>query len=235
MFKPLGFVPVVDDFVEDMPSLYPAYVLCYMWTYSNSDSKFDQPIKGMPERLKIAKSTITKWVKWLCDQGYLIDLTPDEVSKPHVYELTDKSRIDIDVEVMLMGSKFRHRGDRIVTPLVTEVRSPLGHDTAPMIINHDINHDEIQSQLNDCWRFFRLDQRSIPKMLAAWNGDGKRLLWLVEHWIAAAEAGLLDDEEWTKGKIYNCIRAGEMPPEKPRTFGDEVRELMELQNGGEVE
>lgn len=235
MSRFLGFVPVVDDFVEDMPSLYPAYILCYMWTYRTSDNHFDQSIKSMPERLKIAKSTITKWIKWLCDAGYLVDETPDESSKAHIYWLTGKAHIEVNIDVMVTGSKFSHRGDRIVTPLVTDLRSPMGHDTTPMINDHDMMHgDQLKTAITELWQAIGFDLRGLPKMLQTWEEHEGGLKVCLESWLEALNAGAVP-ETWGAGLVYKKIAAGEMPPEKPRTIGDEVRELMELQNGGEIE
>ena len=235
MLKTVGFIPVIEGLVSEMGNVYPAYIYGYIWLH-RSDSHFDQPLDNMPERLGISRSTVRKWVPWLCENGYLVDETPDLDNQPHRYLLTDKASLDWSVEVHIAPSKFRRLTVRDTDGVPSEIRTPHGrprygpHD-------HDMMHDhdyDLQTAITDFWRAIGFDLRGLPKMLKTWEGHEGGLRVCLESWLEALNNDAIPDT-WGAGLVYKKIAEGEMPPEKPRTIGDEVLELMELTKGGEIE
>jgi len=239
MLKSIGFVPVIDAIARETGNIYPAYVYGYMWIERNSYNQFDQPLDNIPERTNISRTTVRKWVKWLCDKQYVNDLTPDLHNQPHTYQLTDKIKLDSRVTIEIAPSNLRQSTVRQTNgaPFAkrTAVQAGAVRLANPMIHDHDMMHESEIQTVTDLWSQLGFDSRSLPKMLAAWSADtevgaAESLARCLRMWLKAAETGAIPDE-WGHGLLYQKIKDGEAPPIKEPTFADEVRALMEYQAG----
>lgn len=239
MLKSIGFVPVIDEIARETRNLYPAYMYGYMWIERNSYNQFDQPLDNIPERTNISRTTVRKWVKWLCDKDYIKDLTPDLHNQPHTYQLTDKIKLDSRVTIEIAPTNPRASAVRQTngTPFAkrTAVQASAVRETDPMYHDHDMMHVSELQTVTDLWAQLGFDSRGLPKMLAAWSADieigaAESLARCLKMWLEATEAGNIPDE-WGHGLIYQKVKDGEAPPAKKATFADEVRALMEYQAG----
>jgi len=52
--------------------------------------KYRVNVDAMARRVDMARSTIRRWLKRLCEEGYLRDLTPDASNQPHVYAIRER-------------------------------------------------------------------------------------------------------------------------------------------------
>lgn len=244
MLRSIGFVPVMDAIGLETGNIYPAYLYGYMWIERNSYNQFSQPLDNIPERTNIiSRTSVRKWVKWLCDKGYISDLTPDLHNQPHTYQLTDKIMLDSRVTVEIAPTNPRASAVRQTngTPFGkrTAVQADAVRQTNPMHERHDMMHVSELQTVTDLWLQLGFDSRSLPKMLAAWSADtevgaAESLARCLRMWLEAAEAGAIP-EDWGHGLIYQKIKDGEAPPTKKPTFADEVRALMEYQAGTQSE
>src|SRR3972149_3912451 len=122
MIKTNGFIPILDDLVEQIGNLYGAYVYGYIWLNRSREGVFDQPLDTVAARARLSRNTVIKWVKYLCINGYLEDLTPGERARPHQYTCTDK--VDLDLTIAFEVSKSVHPGAQIYTPGESISRTP---------------------------------------------------------------------------------------------------------------
>lgn len=239
MFRSLGFVPVISGLVSQMDgNTNAAYIYGYIWIEKNSDNQFNEPLKNIPDRLGVSPSTVNRCIKWLCENDFMIDLTPDLNGKPHTYLLTDRVTVQTGITVAIWASRspksmvnltkdhgqFDHADHgQIDTPGYVNL-TPHDHDK-------DMMHDgDLMNQIKQSWQDIQFDTRALPKMLKTWQGNEKALLLLLDLWIEALYGGWLP-VEWGAGLIYTKIKDGEAPPDKPRTIGDDVKDMMDYQNG----
>jgi len=236
MLRSVGFIPVIEGLVAEMGSLHPAYIYGYMWLKKGSDSEFNEPLENLPERLGISRTTIKKHVKWLCESGYLDDLTPELVNEAHTYRLTNKVELAVSIQVGIWPTKSN--GPAVASRPALPVASRPVHDRSHLDRHdHDMMHDHESSDLTgitQLWDVLGFDRRGLTKMLKTWEADLAGLESCLQMWCDAEAEGAIPDS-WGHGLLYKKILAGECPPEKPRTIGDEVRDLMEWQQNQQAD
>lgn len=238
----VGFVPLMPDLKREMESLECAYIFGYMWLNRNSHNQFDESVNSLPLRLDLANSTCRKWLKWLCDNEYLVDLTPDLERQPHTYQLTDKVdlgwtiTIEISAQPRRRHSRYTAKGGYPPNGYAHSRQTAIHHSrqTANMNHDHDMHDDDLEKVLL-LWGQLGFDEASLPKMLESWEADlevgaVECLGRCLTMWLAALEADEIPDT-WGHGLLYQKIKDGEAPPAvaKKMTFGDEARAAMELQ------
>lgn len=232
MFRTIGFIPVIAGLVDRMGNLHPAYIYGYLWLNRSSDSQFSEPLENLPARLGISRTTIKKWLKWLCEEDYLVDLTPELINEAHTYQLTNKVEVEASVQIAIWPNKSNGQLPVEIRPVnPANYRSYLDRHDHDMMHDHD--HAKTDQQINEIerlWVDLGFDRRALPKMLKSWAGNLSGLAFCLDHWLEAC-AGNFVPESWGAGLIYKKISEGQLPPEKPKTFGDEVRELMDALNG----
>lgn len=238
MLISIGFVPLIDEIAMET-NIYPAYIYGLMWINRNSYNQFDHPLDKLPERVNASRSTVRKWVKWLCDNQYIQDLTPDRKNQHHVYQLTDKIVLETRVTVEIARSNSRTAAVR------QKNGAPSARNTASQaaavrqkdgLMNHDVmmHEDSKLDGISELWAQLGLDIGSLRHMVTIWEADievgaVECLGRCLTMWLAALEAGQIP-EKWGLGLIYQKIADGEAPPTaaKKLTFGDEARAAMLL-------
>jgi hypothetical protein len=262
MIKSSGFVPVIDGLVMEIGSVYGAYVYGYIWLNRSRQGVFNEPLDIIASKSGVSRSTIIRWVKRLCANDYLVDLTPTELSRPHQYTCTDK--VDLDLILTFEVSKSIHPGVSIYTPGGSEIDTPGVSDRhsppgvsgvsdrhprgirqtpqgfeidTPRHDHHDDDdhdHDKniiisahLDAKLRTLWRSVGLDETGLDAMLNHYQGREQNLETLLHAWAEAVDDKRLPTN-WGPGLIYKKIFSGHKPPEKQKTFGDEVMELMRL-------
>lgn len=234
MLRSIGFIPVIEGLVSEMGNLHPAYIYGYMWLNKDLDSHFTEALENLPDRLGISRTTIKKHVKWLCETGYLEDLTPDLINEAHTYLLTNKVEVAVSVQVGIWPTKSNGRpvASRPVLPVASRPVHERSHlDRHDHVMMHDHESTDLTG-INELWHLLGFDKRGLPKMLKTWETDLESLQTLLQIWWDADEAGELP-EDWGHGLLYKKIMSGEVPPDRPVTIGDEVRAMMEIQNAGQ--
>jgi DNA-binding Lrp family transcriptional regulator len=222
VIKTSEFVPVIDGLTAEMGSLYAAYVYGYIYLHKNADGTFDQPLNTIARRSNLSRSTIVKWVRYLCENGYLADLTPDENARAHTYQITEKAILEVQISFHRVSS-FTRGGIRAAERGVSEPRTPGYPSLVPM---HDVHDDDAWVSIIDTWEAIGLDRQAVFQGAKDFD-DLAEFAALLAEWLRAIDDGAVP-EEWGYGLIYKKIRAGEKPPEKTPTFGDEVKAMMEL-------
>lgn len=93
-----GFTPVIDGIVQRL-GITPALVFGRMWRYCQmKDGVCSASQSKVADELGLARSTVNEAIADLVRDGFLEDMTPDLIGRPHVYRDTGKagliSRID---------------------------------------------------------------------------------------------------------------------------------------------
>jgi len=87
---PTGFTPCLDPLLQEYGPV-GACVFGRVWRYAQmKHGVCEASHDTIAEGLNITRRTVWRWVKILCDDGYLEDLTPNVTNHPHRYRDTDK-------------------------------------------------------------------------------------------------------------------------------------------------
>lgn len=83
-----GFTPIIDALVKEL-GLMPAAVYGVAWRYCQMETGLCQAShETIGEHLGLTRQTVHKYIKQLCDKGYLEDTTPSLRNHPHTYRDT---------------------------------------------------------------------------------------------------------------------------------------------------
>jgi hypothetical protein len=107
---PTDFTPCLDPLLQEYGPI-GACVYGRVWRYA-------QMRKGICEAshdtiaggLNITRRTVWRWIKILCDDGYLVDLTPTVTNHPHKYQATDKISTVIELHTTVNESHTADEG-----------------------------------------------------------------------------------------------------------------------------
>ena len=89
-----GFTFVPDEIINEI-DLLTAVVYGKIWRYCQlKDGVCKASLSTMSSELRLDKRTIRARIRKLISSGYIRDLTPDLVHRPHVYVLTDKKPLE---------------------------------------------------------------------------------------------------------------------------------------------
>jgi hypothetical protein len=218
-----GAVPVLDELVQETDSLYCAYIYGYIWCNRTVKMTFEQSLTGISKAGNLSRSTVVKWVHWLTENGYLIDLTPDEIGSAHVYQITEKAIIDLSVTFHRRSKNGQGGVHSTDTPLSIQ-HTP--RCTSNVHMYHD-DHDDTYVKILDTWRSLGFDAQAAKSLIEKnrKNGQLEKFSDYLEGWLEADQNGLIP-ENWGAGMLYNKIRAGEMPPKLSRWFDDAQEALL---------
>ena len=88
--KPIPlFTPLFDVVIDDL-GLIPAAVFGRIRRYAQmKDKTCSASVDKIGKQIGISGRSVMRWLKVLCDKGYLDDLSPDRRNKPHIYRVTD--------------------------------------------------------------------------------------------------------------------------------------------------
>ena len=87
---PTGFTPCLDPLLQEYGPI-GACVYGRVWRYAQMRKGVCEAAQDtIAEGLNITRRTVWRWIKILCDDGYLVDLTPSVTNHPHKYRATDK-------------------------------------------------------------------------------------------------------------------------------------------------
>jgi hypothetical protein len=88
-----GFTPVLDNLTQEY-GLVTAAVYGTVWRYAQMEDKVCKAsLEKIGKRLDLSGKTAERHIKLLCNDGYLIDLTPNLRNKPHTYAVTGKAEL----------------------------------------------------------------------------------------------------------------------------------------------
>jgi DNA-binding MarR family transcriptional regulator len=88
-----GFTPVLDILIQEY-DIVTAAIYGIVWRYAQMENRVcNASLKKIGERLDMSGKTAERHIKKLCDDGYLIDRTPNVRNKPHTYEVTGKAEL----------------------------------------------------------------------------------------------------------------------------------------------
>ena len=88
-----GFTPVIDGVSDDV-GREAAYLFGVIWRYCQMQNGVCYAsIDNIAERANVERKYVIRYVKVLCEYGYLKDLTPDQKHAPHVYADTGKAQL----------------------------------------------------------------------------------------------------------------------------------------------
>lgn len=92
-----GFTPSFDCIVQDI-GIVGAAVFGRVWRYCQGPQGVCRAaIATIADGLNLSTRTVLRWVKELCDLGYLEDMTPELRNKPHTYRDTGKVSLQVQV------------------------------------------------------------------------------------------------------------------------------------------
>lgn len=85
-----GFTPVIDVVVEEV-GLMAAVVFGRVWRYCQmEDGVCSASLERIASEIGTSRKTVERYVKKLCENGYLSDMTPMRRNRPHRYRETGK-------------------------------------------------------------------------------------------------------------------------------------------------
>ncbi len=88
-----GWTPVIDALAEEL-GLIPAVVYGVAWRFCQmKDGVCSASLETIAKRVGISRATARRHIKALCVAGYLEDLTPEMLHRPHRYRDTGKAQI----------------------------------------------------------------------------------------------------------------------------------------------
>jgi len=97
-----GFTPVIDVLVEQYGGIITAAVFGRVWRYCQMRDKVcNASLQTIAGGLGLGYQTVLRHVKTLCNDGYLVDLTPDLRNHPHIYVDTGKVGMQVSVRAGL--------------------------------------------------------------------------------------------------------------------------------------
>ena len=97
MSKVGGYTPVVDSIIQKH-GLITAAVFGRAWRYCQmTDGICKASLGTIAKRLNLSSKTISRSIQILCNDGYMTDLTPDIIGKPHTYADTGKAELKINI------------------------------------------------------------------------------------------------------------------------------------------
>ena len=108
-----GFTPLFDTVVQDV-GLTGAVVFGRVWRHCQG--KLGVCIASrerMARDVGLSIKSFNRWLRVLCEAGYLKDTTPQRRNRPHVYRDTGKARMVVDVwdAYLSEGQRFDYRED----------------------------------------------------------------------------------------------------------------------------
>jgi len=93
-----GFTPLFDAVVQDL-GLTAAVVFGRVWRHCQGERGVcSASLSKMADAVGLSRWTFIRWLRMLCEQGYLEDLTPDRRNIPHLYRDSGKVRMIVKVE-----------------------------------------------------------------------------------------------------------------------------------------
>jgi len=88
-----GFTPVIDALAQELSTLH-ALVYGVVWRFCQmKDDVCTASTETLAQKVGISRRTVWRYLKDLCEEGYLEDLTPNRRNAPHVYRDTGKAKI----------------------------------------------------------------------------------------------------------------------------------------------
>ena len=94
-----GWTPLIDELTKEL-GLVTSAVYGRMWRFCRGERRVcDASLETIATDLHLDKATVMRHAKKLCDEGYMMDLTPNLRNSPHTYADTGKIRIYAKVGV----------------------------------------------------------------------------------------------------------------------------------------
>lgn len=94
-----GFTPIIDSLVQEL-GLITAAVFGRVWRYCQGENGVcTASMERIAKDLGLGRATVMRHIHILVDNGYLKDLTPDLVKRPHTYADTGKAGLSINIGV----------------------------------------------------------------------------------------------------------------------------------------
>ena len=225
MFK--GFVPITVDLASEL-GVYGAYLYGYMWLKRDRENRFSEAKATIAKNLNITKQTVLRYTRRLIEAGYIVDESPEGNGKC-VYRITGKADFSVSITIKSESKIIPRRVNDIdpselisLTPC-SQRYLPMNHDD--MMHGHGTKMDPPTLQkIRDLWSKLGFDEGALSNLLKQYDNPDD-LLRLLQAWADEWEHL---PESWGYGLIYRKLQRGERPPEREKTFFEEVLEAMEL-------
>jgi len=139
-----GFTPVIDEIVQDI-GLMPAVVFGRVWRYCQmKDGVCSASLERIGGEIGVSRKTVQRYVKLLCESGYLIDTTPERRNRPHRYK--DAGKVSVQGKLGVESGRTEsptkaNRSDR--ESEWSDRESYLGRTESPMKIEEERTQDTL--------------------------------------------------------------------------------------------
>ena len=130
------FTPVFDVIVDELGKNI-AIAFGIIWRYCQMENgSCSASVEKMSGRAGIHRTTMMQYIKSLCDNGYILDTTPDLRNHTHTYLDTGKVRIEATLRAVAKSDTG-----------VAKTDSPLSENARPAVGKHDMKiQDKIQNK-----------------------------------------------------------------------------------------
>ncbi len=139
-----GFTPVIDILAEELGTM-TALVYGIVWRYCQMEDKVCRASKEtIAGHANISSKTVQRHLAELVKKGYLIDTTPDQKHRPHIYKDAGKVIIEGLIEAKLVGrteSPTSQEGGT-ESPTRGDTESHQGRTESPVKIESNIPSNE---------------------------------------------------------------------------------------------
>jgi DnaD/phage-associated family protein len=146
-----GFYPLFEALLKHYKDLQAPAVFGVVWRYCQmEDGVCKASLRTIADILDIDEVTVMRRLKVLCDDGFLIDTTPDLRNKPHVYAdaglVVMKSNIGVVESASHRNATASHRNTSASHRNATVSESQLIKDSNKDL-NKELNREEERNPL----------------------------------------------------------------------------------------
>jgi DNA-binding Lrp family transcriptional regulator len=144
-----GFYPLFEVLLERYKDLITPAVFGVAWRYCQmSDGVCKASLRKIAQVLNVDEVTVMRRLKILCDDGYLIDTTPDLRNKPHVYVdagfVVMKNTLGVTAETASHRKATASQGNSTVSPR----KATVSHSQLIKDSNKDSNKERVPPALD---------------------------------------------------------------------------------------
>jgi DNA-binding MarR family transcriptional regulator len=157
-----GFTPLFDVLVEKYSDPITPLVFGKAWRFCQmADGVCKASLSTIGEELGLDESTISRHLKILVTDGYLLDLTPDLRNRPHVYAETGRIVMRTSTNAGLAHSKAEPQTVAQSNVGVAHSKATVAQNAMTKVLKKDIEE-------TDTAVLFRGDHREYPDRLWDW-------------------------------------------------------------------
>ena len=249
-----GFYPLFEALVSSYNDLITPAVFGVVWRFCQMpDGVCRASLRKIAGILNVDEVTVMRRLKTLCDDGYLIDTTPDLRNSPHVY--VDAGRVVMKNSLGVSSETVSHRSKSVSHRNATVSKSQLIKDTNKesnkakkekkaatpqppeiLVFREVVKHYPKQAQRE---AVIAAIQKISARLLRPVTADDLTPYWQAWAVVSGNEWSLVWLVEWAvAGKLPASKNAPQQKPAEPKAFdairkflGGAIPEEQEYQNG----